>query len=86
MNPKRFYLARDSDSIREFADVIKALPILWCRYGEYRVVPKEVVQNAISIMNMYAAFSDKHTCPEVVILWGQGIPISNQAGRALIGE
>lgn len=86
MNPKRFYLARDKDSIREFAGVTKALPIVWCRDGEYRIVPKEVVQNAINIMNMYAAFSDKHTYPEVVILWNQGIPISNLAGRALIGE
>lgn len=86
MNPKRFYSARDSGNIEEFAGVVKALPILWCRDGEYRVVPKEVVQNAISLMNMYTAFSDKHACPSVVILWNQGIPISNQAGRALAGE
>lgn len=86
MNPRRFYLARDNDSIKDFAGIAKALPILWCRDGEYRVVPKEVVQNAINIMNMYVAFSDKRTCPEVVILWNQGIPISNLAGRALVGE
>ena len=86
MNPKRFYLTRDSDNISKFPEVIKAQPIVWCRDGEYRIVPKEVVQNALTIRNMYEAFSDKRTCPEVVILWNQGIPISNLAGRALIGE
>lgn len=86
MSLKRFYLARDNDSIREFAGIVKALPIVWCRDGEYRVVPKEVVQNAINIMNMYVAFSDKRTYPEGVILWNQGIPINNLAGRALTGE
>ena len=54
MNPRRFYIARTShnDNIKEFADIVKAQPILWCRNGEYKIVPKEVVQNAINIMNM----------------------------------
>lgn len=86
MIPKRFYVARSNDSIKEFAGVVKALPILWCRDGEYRVVPKEVVQNTISMVNMYAAMGGKRTPPELQITWSQGIPISNLAGRALIGE
>ena len=62
------------------------IPILWCRNGEYRVVPKEIVKNTINILNMYAASNGKCTQPVSVISWSQGIPISNLAGRALIGE
>lgn len=61
-------------------------PILWCRNGEYRIIPIEVVENAINIMSMYVASDGKRTQPTPVILWSQGIPISNQAGRALVGE
>jgi hypothetical protein len=86
MNPKRFYIARSNDSIKEFAGVVKALPILWCRDGEYKVIPKEVVQNTINVMNMYTEFDGKRTNPVPVIMWSQGIPISNLAGRALVGE
>ncbi len=88
MNPRRFYIARTlhNDDIKEFAGVTKALPILWCREGEYRVVPKEVVQNTINTISMYAASDGKRTNPAPVITWSQGIPISNQAGRALVGE
>ena len=88
MNPRRFYIARsfNNNDIKEFAGVVKALPILWCRGGEYRVIPKEVVQNTINVMNMYTEFNGKRTHPTPVILWSQGIPISNLAGRALVGE
>ena len=86
MNPKRFYIARSSDNIKEFAGVVKALPIVWCRAGDYRVVPKEIVQNAIDIMNMYMASDIKCIQPMPIIIWSQGIPISNLAGRALVGE
>ena len=61
-------------------------PILWCRNGEYRIIPVEVVENAINVMSMYVASDGKRTNPTPVILWSQGIPISNLAGRALVGE
>lgn len=64
----------------------KTDPILWCRNGEYRIVPREVIENAINILSMYAASGDKRTQPTPVIMWSQGIPISNLAGRALVGE
>ena len=88
MNPRQFYVARTlhNNDIKEFAGIVKAQPILWCREGEYRVVPKEVVQNAIDVINMFAVSGDKCTQPVPVIMWPQGIPISNLAGRALIGE
>lgn len=61
-------------------------PLLWCRNGEYRIVPTGVIKNAINLMSMYAMSNGKRTQPAPVIMWSQGIPISNQAGRALIGE
>lgn len=61
-------------------------PILWCRNGEYRIIPREVVGNTIDILNMYVASDGKRTQPTPVIQWSQGIPISNQAGRVLVGE
>ena len=65
----------------------KALPVVWNQDGEYRVIPKNVIQNAIDnvIMHERANFG-KTKIPKTVILWDQGIPISNLAGRALIGE
>lgn len=88
MNPRRFYIARTlhNDNIKEFAGITKALPILWCREGKYRVVPKEVVQNTINIMNMYAVSGEKRTQPTPIIMWSQGIEINNLAGRTLLGE
>ena len=64
----------------------KTDPILWCRDGKYRIIPVEIVENAINIMSMFTISGDKRTHPTPVILWSQGISISNLAGRALIGE
>ena len=64
----------------------KTDPMLWCRNGEYRIIPVEVVENAINIMSMFTISGDKRIHPTPMILWSQGIPISNLAGRALLGE
>jgi len=65
----------------------EALPIVWNMDGKYYIIPQAVVQNAIDNVAIWEKFySDKATRPNVVILWNQGIPISNQAGRALIGN
>jgi len=61
-------------------------PILWCRDGEYCIVPVAVIKNAVNTLSMYAVSKGKRTQPTPVILWSQGIPINNAAGRALIGE
>ena len=61
-------------------------PILWCRDGLYRIVPREIIRNAVDTISMYTISGGKRTPPTPVILWSQGIPISNQAGRALVGE
>jgi len=60
-------------------------PILWCRDGEFRLIQKEVVLNLIDLAESYIQFN-KNTNPQLQIMWSQGIPISNLAGRALIGE
>lgn len=62
-------------------------PILWCRDGEYCVIPTEVVQNALDLHEQYEQLLPfKITPPELYFYWSQGIQISNQAGRALVGK
>ncbi|KKN45299.1 hypothetical protein LCGC14_0684520 [marine sediment metagenome] len=64
----------------------EALPLLWCRDGEFRLIPKEVVMNAVNLSKIFQQIDLKYTPPMIFFVWSQGIPISNQAGRALIGE
>jgi len=61
-------------------------PILWNRNGEFRVVPTPVLQNIVDLLIAYRAVKGKVTAPVINIMWSQGIPISNLAGRALVGE
>lgn len=61
-------------------------PLLWCRDGEFCLIPKEVIQNAVDLYEMSRQEDSRRLQPPVVIVWSQGIPISNLAGRALIGE
>lgn len=77
--------------INEHGDRIKAafltpLPIVWNRNGEFCVIPKGVVQNAIDLHKVYTQQEFKVMTPIITIMWSQGIPISNLAGRALVGE
>lgn len=60
--------------------------MLWCRDGEYCVVPSEVIKNAIDSHEMFQQKDLKRTPPVITIQWSQGIPINNLAGRALLGE
>ncbi|MCK5615817.1 hypothetical protein KAR91_78865 [Candidatus Pacearchaeota archaeon] len=62
------------------------IPMLWCRSGDYCVIPKEVVQNAMNSAKSFQQTDLKRTPPVITIMWSQGIPISNLAGRALVGE
>ena len=59
-------------------------PILWCRDGEYCVIPTAIIKNAVEFNKSFHA--EKRTSPELYFYWSQGIPISNLAGRALVGE
>ena len=88
----KFFLINDSkDKVtinRHVIDLIsEASPIIWNRDGKYCVITQAVVQNAMdSVMIWEKFYSNKVTIPNVVIMWSQGIPISNLAGRALVGE
>ena len=91
MIPSQFYKFRsmhdNEDMITIRSNVKKALPILWCRGGSYVLVPKEVVQNAISSVEIYNKMASKQkTSPMVCIYWNQGVPIDNRVGRILLGE
>jgi hypothetical protein len=61
-------------------------PILWNRNGEFRIIPTPILQNIVDLLVMFRATMGNVTYPKVVIMWSQGIPISNLAGRALVGE
>ena len=63
-----------------------AEPILWCCDGLFCLIPKEVVQNIIDSNRMSQQIDLKCTPPKLYFHWSQGIPISNLAGRALMGE
>jgi len=52
----------------------------------FRLIPKEVIMNAVANLEMWDKFTGKTTHPKVAIFWSQGIPINNAAGRALLGE
>ncbi len=73
-------------SILEKITDFGAVPMLWCRDGLFCVIPKEVIQNAMDLAESYQQTDLKCTPPVITIRWSQGIPINNQAGRALIGE
>ena len=73
-------------SILEKITGLGTIPMLWCRDGLFCVVPKEVIQNAIDLTESYQQTDLKCTAPIITIRWSQGIPISNLAGRVLIGE
>lgn len=62
-------------------------PTLWCRQGSYCIVPQAILMNILNNAEDYAAMdSDKTINPKLKLVWPQGILISNQAGRAMIGE
>lgn len=73
-------------TIFDLATDRKADPILWCRDGMFCLIPKEVIQNAIDRYEMSRQADLKVTSPTLSFVWNQGIPISNLAGRALVGE
>lgn len=74
----------DIIKISDFSDTV--VPIVWGRNGEFRVVPVVVIKNTNDTLLMQKQVTGKTTQPEAVIHWCQGIPISNLAGRALVGE
>jgi len=64
----------------------EALPVLWCRDGEFRLISKEIIMNAVDLSKLFKQTEMQCMPPTLFLTWSQGIPISNLAGRALIGE
>lgn len=81
-----FYILNTPRTKFEIRESLEHLPVVWNRFGEYRIMPREVVENAVNNLEMWNKFEGKTTCPMIAIYWDQGIPISNLAGRALINE
>ncbi len=81
----KFYIVNERNS-KIKAAFLTPLPILWNRDGQFSIIRKAIVENAIDIRKMHDEFDSKVTIPVINIMWSQGIPISNQAGRALVGE
>lgn len=81
----KFYIINERDD-KTKAAFLTSLPILWNRDGEFCVIPKAVVQNAIDLHKTYTQQKFKIVVPIITIMRSQGIPINNAAGRALLGE
>ena len=87
MKKNRLYVINEmSDTFEIHEDFRIVAPILWNKNGEFRVIPIPVLQNIVDLLIMYRETMGNVTYPKVVIMWSQGIPISNLAGRALVGE
>lgn len=81
----KFYIVNESgDKIK--AAFLTPISILWNRDGQFSIIRKAIVENAIDIKKMHDESDSKVTIPIINIMWSQGIPISNQAGRAFVGE
>lgn len=60
--------------------------ILWFREGLFCIIPREIIQNALDIIDIYVKSERKTTSPEVFFTWDQGIPVDPKVGYALLGE
>jgi hypothetical protein len=81
----KFYIINErSDRIK--AMFLTPLPVVWNRDGQFCIIPKAVIENDIDIRNMRKKADNKIIDPLAEIMWSQGIPISNLAGRALTNE
>jgi hypothetical protein len=89
MIPKgNFYFRRGldhEDRLQIPKNVKRPLPILWCREGEFRLVSREIVSNAITTSDAISKMRDKAAHPIVYVYWDQGIPVINQVGNMLMG-
>jgi len=87
MKSNEFYVLNEtSDTFEIHENFRRVAPILWNRNGEFRVIPIPILQNIVDLLIMYRETMGNVTYPKVMIMWSQGIPISNLAGRALVGE
>lgn len=60
--------------------------ILWFREGLFCIIPQEIIQNALDLIDIYVRSGRKTTPPEIFFTWDQGIPVDPKVGYALFGE
>ena len=82
----RFYILHTLKIEFEVKSPLETLPVIWNRDGEYRIIPREVVENAVDLYDMNRQQNIKILLPAAIFTWSQGISISNLAGRALVGD
>ncbi|GAI91963.1 unnamed protein product, partial [marine sediment metagenome] len=44
-------------------------PVLWFDQGMFRMIPIQLIKNALDNLEMYKRISSKHTNPSVYITW-----------------
>ena len=64
----------------------KFYTFLWFRDGLFCVLPYEIIQNAIEILDTWAKSDLKTMPPQLYFTWDQGIPVDPKVGYALLGE
>lgn len=62
----------------------KADQILWFREGLFCVIPQEIIQNALDLIEIYVKSGRKTIPPKISFTWDQGIPVNPRVGYALM--
>ena len=50
------------------------------------MVQKEIIQNALDLIDIYVKSGRKTTTPEIIFTWDQGIPVNPKVGYTLMRE
>lgn len=64
----------------------RADQILWFREGLFCIIPQEIIQNALDLIDIYVKSGRKTMPPKIFFTWDQGIPVDPKVGYALLGE
>lgn len=64
----------------------KLYTFLWFKDGIFCILPDEIIQNAIEVLDSWAKGDLKTMPPQLYITWDQGIPVDPKVGYALLGE
>lgn len=64
----------------------KLYVFLWFREGLFCIIPEEIINNALNLIDIYVKSGRKTTPPEIFFIWDQGIPVDPKVGYALLGE
>ena len=74
------------DHLEALLHFFKLYTFLWFRDGIFCIIPEEIIQNAVDILNIWARSDLKTTPPKIFFTWDQGISVDSKVGYALLGE